>query len=164
MIEIQYISGYFLIDEKSFQKLNEKGYGQKIEKSKYSLDTYEALYLVENNKAKFLDKTLTFEKISKIKNFKLINYLVYSDLRTKGYTVKSGLKFGISFRLYDKGTKIGEDHSLWLIDVVSEKDNIKIIDIVAKNRVAHTANKKLIIAIADNDNQITYLENNWKRP
>ncbi len=89
--------------------------------------------------------------------------MVYEDLKSKGYNVKSGLKFGFLFRVYDKGIKLGEDHSLWLVDVVRESENVKIRDLISKNRVSHSANKRMILAVVDFENGITYLQNSWKR-
>ena len=40
---------------------------------------------------------------------------VYSDLRVKGYVVKTALKFGGDFRVYDKGVRPGEDHAKWVV-------------------------------------------------
>lgn len=165
-IEVKYSNKSFLIDKINFQSLNSKGYGKK-EGDIYTLDYYEALYLLEKGNILVLENNtnnkLSFEKIiTKIK-IDIKNYLIYKDLRTKGYIVKSGLKYGFTFRVYDKGIKLKEDHSLWLVEGVFEKDKILIKDLTGKNRTAHSAKKKMILAIVDLENGITYLENNWKR-
>lgn len=163
-IKLDYSNNLFLINQSSYQNLNEKGYGEKVGNF-YNLDCYEAIYLLEKDKVEILkdNKILNFEQIVKKAKIDLKNYLVYKDLRSKGYIVKSGLKYGFSFRVYDKGIKIGEDHSLWLIDAVYERENISFKDLTGKNRTAHSTKKKMIIAIIDSQNQVTYLENNWKR-
>lgn len=163
-IKVDYSNKLFLINQSSYQSLNEKGYGEKVG-NLYTLDCYEAVYLNEKDKVQILinEKRLNFEQIIKKAKIDLKNYLVYKDLRSKGYIVKSGLKYGFNFRVYDKGIKIGEDHSLWLIDAVYERENISFKDLTGKNRTAHSTKKKMIIAIIDSQNQVTYLENNWKR-
>lgn len=164
IIEINYSNKLFLVNQSTYQSLNEKGYCEKLDKL-YTLDCYEALYLLKKNKAKITnnDKNLTFEQVIKNAKVNLKNYLVYEDLRSKGYIIKSGLKYGFTFRVYDKGIKLGEDHSLWLIDCVLERENISFKDLTGKNRTAHSTKKKMLIAIVDSQNQVTYLENNWKR-
>lgn len=164
MIQIELKNSKFILDEKSYQSLSSKGYGTKTNKI-YELDPYETLYLLEKNKIEVKqNKTqLTFKQILNKKKIQLKNYLVYKDLKTIGYYVKSGLKYGFTFRIYDKGIKIGEDHSLWLVEPIDENKKINIKDIVGKNRIAHTTKKKMLFAIVDNENGITYLETNWKR-
>ena len=54
-------------------------------------------------------RKLSFEEL--IKKFKKIDkkiqlkYPVFKDLREKGYVVKTALKFGAEFRVYEKGHK-----------------------------------------------------------
>lgn len=144
-------------------------FGEKIgEKIFYSLS--EALYLIQDKKMEILnhqDKKLTqkeilkkFEKIDK--NFKT-KYLVFKDLRKKGYIVKSALKFGAEFRVYDKGKKVGEEHSRWICFPVSENKQINWQEFSAKNRIAHSIKKNLLIAIVDDESAVSYYEVKWTK-
>jgi tRNA-intron endonuclease len=164
MINVKFKSGKFLVDEKSYQSLSSKGFGYNT-KNLFELDVYEALYLFEKGKIEvfFGKKKLNFNDIIKKKKILLKNYIVYKDLKSKGYNVKSGLKYGFTFRVYDKGIKIGEDHSLWLVEAIEETKKINIKDIVGMNRIAHSTKKKMMFAIVDIENGVTYLENSWKR-
>ena len=139
-------------------------FGEKIgEKIFYSLS--EALYLIQDKKMKILnhqDKELSqkeilkkFEKIDK--KFKT-KYLVFKDLRKKGYIVKSALKFGAEFRVYDKGEKVDKNHSRWLCFPVSESKQINWQEFTAKNRIAHSTKKNLLIAIVDDEGAVSYYE------
>lgn len=145
----------------------DKGYGV-VEKGKVYLSLYEVLYLAEKEKLEcyYKEKKLSVDEIIKYaqkreKNF-LLKYLVFKDLREKGYVVKSGLKYGGDFRVYEKG-KFRIDHSKWIVHVLSEKDSIKMKDFSSKNRVAHSTRKKVLIAIVDAENSISYYESNWIR-
>lgn len=89
---------------------------------------------------------------------------VFLDLRKKGYIVKTALKFGAEFRVYDKGVKPGQDHARWLLFPVKENNTLTWYDFTAKNRVATSTKKRLLIAIVDDENDITYYESNWTRP
>ena len=95
------------------------------------------------------------------KNFQ-IKYQVFKNLREKGYLVKTALKFGADFRIYEKGKT--NTHSKWLCYVTTENKRIKWQDFAAKNRVAHSTKKNLLIAIVDEENQITYYEIKWIQP
>lgn len=158
------IKDVFTLEEKDFQSLNAKGFGKKNSQF-YELETFEVLYLVEKNKIQVYNtnELLTFETIFKKTKTTFQNYTVYKDLKIKGYQVKSGLKYGFTFRIYDKGIKQGEDHSLWLVEPILEKNKILIKDLAGKNRIAHSTKKKMLFAIIDTDDNITYLETNWKR-
>jgi tRNA-intron endonuclease len=145
-------------------------FGEKIgEKIFYSLS--EALFLIEGKKmeiANFQNKKLSkkeiMKKFQKIdKKFKT-KYLVFKDLRKKGYIVKTALKFGAEFRVYEKGKKIGKDHAKWILFPVSETNSLTWHDFSAKNRVAHSTKKNLLIAIVDEEGDVSYYEVSWKRP
>ncbi len=138
------------------------------EKILYSI--FETLFLIQDKKMEihdFRDKKLTkkeilkrFEKIDKKFHTK---YLVFKDLRKKGYIVKTALKFGAEFRVYEKGTKVGKSHSKWICFPVSQREVSTWQDFVAKNRVAHSTKKNLLIAIVDDEGDISYFEIKWTR-
>lgn len=164
MIEVEMIKNDFIVDEKGFQSLNSKGFGKKSNTFN-SLDIYEAAFLLEKGKIeiKLKNRDISFEDIKRNKNFDMKEYITYKDLKSKGYQVKSGIKYGFSFRVYDKGIKEGEDHSLWLVKVVGENEKEKIRDLAGNNRVANSTRKKMILSIVDNEYDVTYIEMNWKR-
>lgn len=109
------------------------------------------------------NRILNFKEILVKTNINYQDYLIYKDLKSKGYEVKSGLKYGFRFRIYDKGIKKGDDHSLWVVEPVNENEIYKIKDFIGKNRIAHTTRKKMLLGIVDNEKNITYLEVQWKR-
>ena len=136
--------------------------GQKIQ---YSLP--EALYLVENNKIEIKNnkKTLNFEELfkifKKIDNRIQLKYPVFKDLREKGYVVKTALKFGADFRVYEKGTTPDQEHAKWILFCEHESKKLSWHEFSAKNRVAHSTKKNLLIAIIDEESDISYYEISW---
>ena len=128
------------------------------------------MYLVEKKKIEIYKNTkkLGFnelmEKCKKIDKKTQGKYIVYRDLRDKGYLLKTALKFGADFRIYDKGDRPGKAHAKWILFVVSESDEMTWHDFSAKNRVAHSTKKNLLIAVVDNEGDVTYYEVSWKRP
>ena len=94
----------------------------------------------------------------------LTKYLVFSDLRNRGYIVKTGFKYGSEFRLYERGKSPGNGHSDYLVKIVPEDYEIKSSDFSSYVRVAHGVNKKLLFAVVDEENDITYYNVEWTRP
>lgn len=165
MIEVSKIRNSYTLCERDFQSLHSKGFGEKVGKL-FTIDVYEVLYFLEKGKIRVFDSKkneLFFEDIIKFKNVDLNNHLVFSDLVKKGYDVKSGLKYGFNFRIYPKGEKKGDSHSSWLVVVLSSNSKLKVDDFSGKNRVAHSTRKKVLMAIVDSENSITYFETSWKR-
>ncbi len=137
-------------------------FGDKIQ---YSLA--ESLYLLEKGKIEVIQKNkkLNFENlISKLKKYDSrihLKYPIFKDLREKGYLVKTALKFGADFRVYEKGAKIDKEHAKWIVFVEHETKTLKWHEFSAKNRVAHSTNKKLLLAILDEEFKPTYYEIKW---
>jgi tRNA-intron endonuclease len=140
--------------------------GQKVQ---YTLS--EALYLVEKNKIEVIQKNKNmdfnelFNKIKKIDSRIQLKYPVFKDLREKGYIVKTALKFGADFRVYPKGVRIGQkgEHSKWIVFCEHESKKFSWHEFSAKNRVAHSTKKNLLIAIVDEESDISYYEVRWIR-
>ncbi len=131
----------------------------------------EALYLIEKNLMEIVDsrkKVLDFDrflrKAKKIEPKFWVRYYAYKDMRTRGYIVKTALKFGADFRVYDRGVKPGADHAKWVMYAVHEGENFSWHEFSAKNRVAHSTKKNLLIGIVDDEGEVTYYEIDWKRP
>ncbi len=146
-------------------------YGKIYRKQKVQLSLAEALFLLEKEKIIILDgrnKEYDFDKFmkkaqKKEKNF-WTKYCVYKDMRDRGYVIKTALKFSAEFRVYDKGVKPGEDHAKWVVYPVSESDSMTWYEFSAKNRVAHSTKKRLLMAVVDVEGDITYYEIRWVRP
>ncbi|MDP3966258.1 MAG: tRNA-intron lyase [archaeon] len=154
--------------KKAYTLSKESFYGEKKnEKVYYSL--HEGLFLLKNKGMKIISnkKLLSggdaFKKFSKIeKNFP-IKYKIYEELRKKGLILKSGIKYGADFSVYEKGKRPGKDHSTWLLSGKESSKNLNIQEFILKNRVANSTNKKLLLAIRDAEDDILYYEVNWKK-
>ena len=139
------------------------------DKIQYTLN--ESLFLVEagkmdvfDSKGKKLTKKELLKKLHKIDKRIQIKYPVYKDLRERGYVVKTALKFGADFRVYEKGKKPGEAHAKWVVFADHESSKLTWHEFSAKNRVAHSTKKNLLLAIVDEEGDISYYEVSWKKP
>ena len=150
--------------EKAINQFYNKRYFGQIVNGKLFLSLIEAAYLREKEKIRVVDgeRELSFEDIVELgrrrdEGFD-IKYLVYRDLRDRGYVVKSALKFGSHFRVYRRGL---DEHSQWLVWVVPENLHFSPNDITARVRVAHGVRKNMIMAVVDEDNDVVYYEIEW---
>ncbi len=150
---------------------NQSRYGSLLEDGKVQLSLLEALYLVEKGRIKVVDgknKKVNFDMfLKKAQNLEpnfWIRYCVFKNMRDRGYIIKTALKFGADFRVYDRGVKPGEDHAKWIIYPVHESSTLTWYEFAAKNRVAHSTRKRLMIGIVDEEGDVTYYEIAWKRP
>ena len=155
--------------QKAMAVYGSKRFGeQKNDKIVYSL--YEALYLLEKGQIEIYqkNKSLDFQELLRktIKKDKKahIKYLVFKDIRQRGYIIKTALKFGADFRVYEKGAKPGNEHAKWIFYPISENDILRWHEFSAKQRVAHSTKKKLLIAVVDEEEDIIYYEVSWIRP
>jgi tRNA-intron endonuclease len=146
---------------------NKRYYGNLTENG-LELSFIEALYLLEKDKIEIYDneKIITVNDLTDIIRSKHIfsYYLVYKDLRTRGYIVKTGFKYGSDFRIYERGSVPGDGHSNFLVKILSEEQEIKVRDFSSYVRVAHGVRKTLLLAVVDDEYDITYYNVEWTRP
>lgn len=133
-----------------------------------TLDLIEGLYLLEKRKIKvnsgeekITPKRLR-EQAEKIYEDFSLKYIVYKDLRGRGYVVAPGIKFGCDFAVYEHGP--GIDHAPFLIQVKQKEEDITATEIVRAGRLATTVKKRFIIAVPDSKTEkVQYLMFKWWR-
>lgn len=159
------------ISDGSREIYNQGRYGALLPNGKVQLSLIEALYLMEKNKIeiyKTKTKTIDFsdyvKKAKKLETNFWMRYCVFKDIRNRGYIIKTALKFGADFRVYDRGVKPGEDHAKWVVFPVYEGNTLTWHEFAAKNRVAHSTRKRLLIGVVDDENDVSYWEVRWIRP
>jgi len=170
MIQAQFSGSKIYSNSSEAFSLYEKSrFGEKRQnKIEYSLA--EALHLTQTRKLEIFQnkKQLSFDdflkKAKRIDKRIEIKFPAFTDLRKKGYILKTALKFGADFRVYRKGVKPGQDHALWILFCVKESETNSWHDFSAKNRVAHSTKKKLLLGIVDDEEDVTYYEVGWLKP
>ncbi|GBC73171.1 hypothetical protein HRbin04_00567 [archaeon HR04] len=89
-------------------------------------------------------------------------YMVFKELRDKGYVVTPGIKFGCDFAVYEHGP--GIDHAPYLVQVVSPGDLLTATTIVLSGRLATTVRKQFILAVTRvKEKRVEYLAFDWWR-
>jgi tRNA-intron endonuclease len=76
-------------------------------------------------------------------------YIIYMDLRKRGYIVRTGYGDGIEFRVYKRGADFENDSAKFLIYPVFEGSPIELRDLDKMSRVALGSRKDLIVATVD---------------
>jgi tRNA-intron endonuclease len=150
---------------------NQSRFGTLLETGRVQLSLIETLYLLDKGKITVADsqkKKYLFDalldKTKRTEKGLWVRYIVFKDLRNRGYIVKTALKFGADFRVYDRGVKPGEDHARWIVYPVHETSVMTWYEFSAKNRVAHSTKKRLLMAVVDDEGDVTYWEIRWLRP
>jgi tRNA-intron endonuclease len=143
-------------------QLVDKGFGENKGRN-LVLDLFEALYLLEREKIIVLDKKEKVVSEKKLISLGLENdknfyskFAVYSDIKEKGYCIKTGLKFGFDFRVYPRGKKMGEAHSEYGLHVAPENEKLSMTNLSRMTRLAGNIHIKSIIAVVDRENEINY--------
>jgi len=150
---------------------NQSRYGTLAANGKVELSLLEGLYLMERERLQIkseagrsISSEAYVKKARSVEPNFWIRYVVFKDMRNRGYIVKTALKFGADFRIYDRGVKPGEDHAKWIVFPVHETSVFTWHEFSAKNRVAHSTKKRLLLAIVDDENDVTYYTVAWTRP
>ena len=149
-----------VLNPDSQKDLEQKGYGE-FEKNKFYLKSFESLYLLYTGALTLFKgkKKVDFDSLMQIckKNDEgiLTKFLVYRDLRTRGYTVKDGFGFGSDFRVYSKGD-FGEKGAKFLVFGLSEGKQEKIGKFQKKIEEIIKMGKEPIIAVIERRGEIIY--------
>jgi len=76
-------------------------------------------------------------------------YIIYMDLRKRGYIVRTGYGNGIEFRVFKRGADFENDSAKYLIYPIYEGSPIELRDLDRISRVAMSSRKDLIVATVD---------------
>ncbi|MBU0662427.1 MAG: tRNA-intron lyase [Candidatus Diapherotrites archaeon] len=165
-----------LVREKKIRdQLGQKAFGEKTD-SGYVLDLCEALYLLGKKKIDVEAEETAGKgknkktKVKKLKFDELLalaggaekgfyqKYVVYADLRERGYCVKTGFKFGFDFRVYPRGMKPGQAHTQWVVNVSAQNEKYGMPELSRMVRLSGNLKALMLQAVVDAENDINYYE------
>ncbi|MEM3573173.1 MAG: tRNA-intron lyase [Nitrososphaeria archaeon] len=144
------------------QELYQSGFGE-IVGQKLILSKCEGLYLYEINKIEIFynNRSISFSELMetfyrKDKNI-LSRYLVYRDLRNRGFVVKESLEDGIDFYIYNK-----DDYKVkaakYTIFVLNEGYEIEFEKIFENIKKIKKEGNGMIIAVLDRRGEVIYYQ------
>ncbi|MBI4043327.1 MAG: tRNA-intron lyase [Candidatus Diapherotrites archaeon] len=152
-----------VLDRRKADQLLTAGFGERKERE-LVLDNREALYLVEKGRLEVEGKEgigLTFGELlkafSREKHFYTI-YMVFKDLRERGFVARTGFKFGFDLRVYPRGKKPGEAHSDFVVHVQKQEERCSFPELSRLARMAGTLHTRLLLAVVDAENDVNYYQ------
>lgn len=133
------------------------------------LSLVEAMHLVNReeleveNGGEELSPTELYESFVEVDPEFPQKYAVYSDLRDRGYIVKSGFKFGAHFRVYPRGVnpykegpKEQREHTQWVVHAVPEKKIFTYTEVSRAVRLAQNIRATMLWGVVDSEEEVTY--------
>jgi tRNA-intron endonuclease, archaea type len=144
-----------------FGELEESGYGTR-EGKKLVLKDFEALYLLYTGKLDLRDgggKKVGFEALSEISQKKAgdswTKFIIYRDLKSRGYVVREGFGFGTDLRVYERGDypKKPAKYVVFALDEGIEKG---MADLQKSVREMAKMGKEAIIAVIERRGEVIY--------
>ena len=161
-------NGVIVIDSvKQQDQLRSKGYGEKI-KDMYILENYEALFLLYSKRLVLTKQksTLDFSTFLQtlLKNDLSIftKFLIFRDLRTRGYIAKEGFGFGDDFRVYERG-EYSRKAAKYVIFGINEGISVKANILFENIRSIEKMGKEAIIAVIERRGEIIYYKVSRKK-
>ena len=148
----------------SIEELSSRGYGTKQNK-KLTLAFYESLYLLGKNVIEVYErkgkKKTTFQQL--LDTFKTADpdawakYLIYRDLRSRGYVAREGFGLGTDFRVYERG-EYGTQTAKYLIFGIQEGQPVTMLQLAETLRYSHSQKKELVLAVLNRRGEVVYYQ------
>ena len=153
--------GVRITEQSSIDTLSQRGYGTG-ENGVFALAFYEALYLldkalleVNDEKGSTVDFQSLLQVYEKVNANAWIKYLVYRDLRSRGYVAREGFGSGIDFRVYERGA-YGKDTASYLLMSFQEGTPVPISDLANAMMQCQSQKKELVLAVMNRRGEIVY--------
>ncbi|NWG09153.1 MAG: tRNA-intron lyase [Nitrososphaerales archaeon] len=160
--------GIVIDDQKSQEELKTGGYGEVLD-DKLLLKDYEAMFLLYSGKLKVLEdeKEVSIDKMVSFAISRDANawtrFLIYRDLRSRGYVVREGFGFGVDFRVYDRGD-YGSKSAKYVICGLNEGTEMPIKDLSEVASQAGRMGKEVVLAVIERRGEIIYYKIQSWRP
>lgn len=145
------------------QTYNKGYYGVPQTGGSLKLDIMEAVYLVESERLEVLsdDGTMSAGDLIKVahrlsEGFE-VRYLVYRELRQRGYVVKFGQP-PLDFRVFPRGGSPNKTPSKWWVAAISERSTFDLGKLLDNLDRTADVRKKLLLAVVDEESDVTYYE------
>jgi len=153
--------GVEITEKKGIAELKAKGYGTSDDNA-LMLNFYEALYLldkgileVKDEKGAQIPFNTLLQTAEKTDENAWAKYLIYRDLRSRGYVVREGFGLGVDFRAYERG-EYGKDTAKYLIISLQEGKPLTLEALAQTLKQCQSLKKELILAVMSRRGEIVY--------
>jgi len=145
-------------DEAIAELYNAQYYGR-MKGDALELALVEAAYLLDREKiavergGKSLDFRAFFIAAAQVQEYFELKYIVYRDLRERGYYVQPSVT---DFRVYPRGGKPKLAPSKYFVHVITERKPMPLQQLISNLQAALNVRKEMALAIVDEESDITY--------
>ena len=153
--------GIRVTDKSSIDALTSRGYGT-MENETFTLAFYEALYLLSKGMLEVKDQkgnVVSFQSLLQcyeaVNENAWVSYLVYRDVRSRGYVAREGFGCGIAFRVYERGG-YGKDTAPYLLLSTQEGKPLGIDQLADALQQCQSQKKELVLAVMNRRGEIVY--------
>jgi tRNA-intron endonuclease len=150
-----------IFEKLAIEELHKKSFYGRPKGDTLEVSLAESAYLIYMNKISVECEGIELEfkdfflkASSRLKNFELY-YIVYKDLRERGYYVQPAVT---GFRVYPRGGHPGKTPAEFFIYVTSERIPLMLCIIITHLGTVENLKKRLVLAIVDEDSDLTYYE------
>ncbi len=151
-------------DQSEASQIHNKGYyGIPQSGGLLKLDLMEAIYLVESGRLEVEsdggknDASHLMRLAHKNSEGFEIRYLVYRELRSRGYVVKLGQP-PLDFRVFPRGGTPNKTPSKWWVAAISERRTFDLARLLEDLDRTSDVRKKLLLAVVDEESDVTYYD------
>ncbi|MGE4577000.1 MAG: tRNA-intron lyase [Candidatus Methanomethylophilaceae archaeon] len=157
-------------DQREGSQLYSKGnYGYPLSGGGLELDLTEAVYLMESGRllvesgGEKVEFDELFAQASKQNEGFDVKYLVYRDMRSRGFVVKTETG-GFDLSVFPRGKTMSNSRPEYMVRAVSERTVLDINDFSAE--ISHTEGKgrELLYGVADEEGDVTYYKMSTRDP
>lgn len=160
-----------IADTKEASQVHNRGwFGTPQPGGSLRLELVEALFLVESGRLEVLSggKEVGFEPLMKralaLQAGFEIRYLVYADLKQRGFTVKPFLPQPPDFSVYERGAIPSRARSKYHVMALSERASFDLEELRRTAERAGSVGKGLMLALVDEEGDLTYYELDFLEP
>ena len=150
-----------ILEKQAIEELYKKSYYGRPKGDILEVSLVESAFLIYMKKIRIEieGKEIGFEDFflkasSLLRNFELL-YIVYKDLRERGYYVQPGVT---GFRVYPRGGHPGKKPAEFFVFVTSERIPLLLSQLILHLGTVENLKKRLVVAIVDEESDITYYE------
>jgi tRNA-intron endonuclease len=146
------------------EELASRGYGTSENKN-LVLTLCEALFLMSKGiieieaQTRKTRKKIDFQQLlTQYKTFDenaWAKYLIYRDLRSRGYVAREGFGLGIDFRMYERG-EYGTATAKYLVLGIQEGQPVSMEELTRALKYVHSLKKNLVLAVLNRRGEVVY--------
>ena len=157
-------NGKGYVGSEDADRISQQGfYGNRIEGNRLELEPVELLHLIERKRlvvkkpdGETIGSDYIVSELLDEDPDLWTRFLVFRDLRSRGYAVRQGFGSGIGFRVYARGDRPGAASANQLVYVLKEGEPISLSDLDMVTQTAAGSRKDLVFALVDQNGEVNF--------